>query len=316
MSSLHTGRVGLSIDAVGSNMSPVGSLLADIPVGATIRSATLYAPGTPFPWYLNSPTTLDAYNGAGITLGGLPVTNFSALVGANSGRVDIGRWYTARADVTALVETLVAGDPPAASHSWTYSEGGPLNSRIDGGMLVVVYEDASLPEGSVVLYDGGQETAGETTVVELAGPLDMSTPGFLAQLSVGISFSTGEDRQQTLIDVNGSRLTSAAGGFNDGISTDGALITAGGIGDSTANPLDPMDPNAADDELYDLSPFLQNGDLDFSITTQNLSNDDNVFFLGVHVTTAVVPEPGSCVLAAAGCVTLLGIGIRKRCRKA
>jgi hypothetical protein len=77
-----------------------------------------------------------------------------------------------------------------------------------------------------------------------------------------------------------------------------------------------MDPGAADDELYDLSPFLENGDLDFSITTQNLSNDDNVFFLGVHVTAVAVPEPATSLLAAAGGLGWLAVGIRKRRRKA
>jgi len=59
------GNVGLSVDGIGSNASPVGDVQATIPVGATILKAFLYSAGTPFPWYPDSPTTLAAYNGAG-----------------------------------------------------------------------------------------------------------------------------------------------------------------------------------------------------------------------------------------------------------
>ena len=46
--------------------------------------------------------------------------------------------------------------------------------------------------------------------------------------------------QSSLVDVNGTRLTSCAGNYDDGFGSDGALITVGGVGDSTANPTDPL----------------------------------------------------------------------------
>jgi hypothetical protein len=60
-------------------------------------------------------------------------------------------------------------------------------------------------------------------------------------------------------------MTTSAGGEDDGESADGALITAGGLDDSNANPADPYatdngDPRQ-DDELYDLIPFVSNGDM-------------------------------------------------------
>jgi hypothetical protein len=111
----------------------------------------------------------------------------------------------------------------------------------------------------------------------------------------------------------GTRLTSAAGGFDDGIRTDGGLITAGGIGDSNANPGDPFDINAADDELYSLVPFLETGDTSFTIFTVNPSNDDNIFFMGLRLKGRVtsVPEPGTMALLGVG---LVGLGIRLRRR--
>ncbi|MEX2111901.1 MAG: PEP-CTERM sorting domain-containing protein [Pirellulales bacterium] len=314
LTNLYTGNVGLSVDGVGSNSSPVGALQAEIPVGATIQQAYLYAAGTPSPWYASSPTTLAEYNGAGITLGGNAITNFSKLVGAISDRPEIGRWYTGRADVTTVVQGLVAADPLNPSPSWTYTEGPGLNSFIDGGVLVVVYEHASLPDGSVVLYDGGQSTGGETTNVNFAGPLDTTVPGFFANMSLAISFST-TDAQTSTIDINGTRLTSAAGGFDDGISSDGGLLTAGGIGDSIANPADPMSVVSADDELYDLTPFLSDNDAFFAITTENTSDDDNIFFLGLHVAARIVPEPSSFVLAGVGLFTLAGSAVARRRRR-
>ena len=294
------GHYGLSIDAVGSNNTPVGQLLAEIPVGATVTQAYLYAAGTPFPWYPDSPTTLAAYNGAGIVLGGTPITNFSKLVGAISDRSDIGRWYTGRADVTTVVQNLVAANPLTFAHSWTYEEGFLLNGRIDGGLLAVVYEQASLPEATVALLDGGQRTGGEQSVFNYSEPLgDPNAADFFMNMSLGISFSCCG--QVSEVNINGQRLTSAAGDADDGLTVaDGALITAGGVGDSITNPVNPFstDPSG-DDELYNLKPFLAQGDNSLLIRTSNATNDDNIFFLALHSSEIVnlVPEPSSLILA-------------------
>lgn len=310
------GHVGLSVDAMGSNLTPVGQIQAEIPVGATVLQAYLYAAGTPFPWYADSPTTLAHYNGAGITLAGSPVTNFSKLVGAVSDRLDIGQWYTGRADVTTLVQGLVAADPLSPSHSWTYDEGLALNARIDGGVLAVVYELASLPESSVVLLDGGQRTGGETSIFAYADPLgDPTDAGFFMDMSLAISFSCCGN-QVSQIDVNGQRISSSAGNLDDGlISSDGSLITAGGVGDSNANPADPNSTvQALDDELYDLRPFVSQGQNFLTVFSRNDTNDDNIFFLGLHATAMidVVPEPTSLAIAL---MVLSAVGLHRRVRR-
>ena len=317
---IFTGHVGLSVDAIGSNSSPVGDVQAYIPSGATILRAYLYSAGTPYPWYSNSPQTVGNYNGAGITLAGNSITNFDTIVGAISDRADIGRWYTGRADVTSLISGLATAGP---NYSWSISEGSALNNRIDGEVLVVVYEDPGLPQGSVALLDGGQKTGGETTVVNFVDPLaDVTDPDFFANMSLAISFSTGDD-QHSAIDVNGTRLSTSAGGYDDGGLFDGGLITAGGIGDSNVNPSDPNSTNRLlDDELYNLVPFLSTGDTSFSIFSQNDSNDDNIFFMGLNIAAEVgsvnppdgeVPEPATMILLGSG---LLGLwGARKKFRK-
>jgi hypothetical protein len=302
------GTIGLSIDAVGGIGTPVGPITAEIPIGATVLHAYLYSAGAPFPFDPDAPTTLADYNTGGISLAGTPVTNFSKLVGAVSDLPTIGQWYTARADVTSLVQSLVAGNPLTATHNWNYREGS-INGNVDGGLLAVVYEHASLPEGSIVLLDGGQRTGGETSTFTYSEPLgDPADPNFALTMSLGISFSCCVN-QVSRVDVNGDRLSSSAGNRDDGIglSNQGSLITAGGIGDNIANPVNPFSTNQADDdELYDLRPFVNLGDTSLTIFTQNTSNDDNIFFLALNSTAqvAIVPEPSTLAIAVFAVATM------------
>jgi hypothetical protein len=100
------------------------------------------------------------------------------------------------------------------------------------------------------------------------------------------------------VEVNGSRLTTDAGGQDDGGvgQGNGWLITAGGVGDSNNNPIDPNNYNAStplmDDELYSLLPFVNNGDNSISVYTANPSNDDDILFAALFLgsATAVVNE--------------------------
>jgi hypothetical protein len=308
------GHVGLSVDGIGSNSSPVGTVQAEIPVGATILQAYLYSAGTPFPFYTDSPKSLADYNSAGITLAGNPITNYSVLVGATSTRADIGRWFTGRADVTNLVRTLTFG-AVTSSFSWAVSE-GTKNDRIDGEALAIVYSLPSLPLGSVALLNGGQNTAGETSIVNLGTPLtDPSAPGFAAELGLAISFSCCS--QDSQINVNGSPLAIHAGNFDDGLGGgDGSLFTVGGLGDPFTNNAS----YAADRERYDLRPFLSTGDTSFSIFTTNPTNDDNIFFASVYLTgditsvTPGIPEPETYAMMLAGLAALGAVARRRKGR--
>ena len=307
-----TGNVGLSVDGVGSTDAAVGNVQASIPVGATILQAYLYSAGTPVANVPGSPTTLAAYNGAGITFAGTAINDFNTLVGATSPRPDIGRFYTARADVTSLVQSLTSG-AATSSFSWAVNEGN-LSSVIDGEVLAIVYSSPSQVSGSVVLLDGGQNTGGETTIVNFAGPIsDPSAPGFAMQLGLGISFSCCG--QASTVDINGSTLTTFAGNNDDGAQVaNGSLITVGGLGDTPLNNPPSYD---ADHELYNLAPFLHTGDTSFSIFTQNPTNDDNIFFASLYSTAQIsvgpppIPEPETYALMLAG-LGVLGLVARRR----
>jgi hypothetical protein len=310
-----SGNVGLSVDGVGGNQANVGSVQAVIPVGATILQAYLYSAGSPNPWYADAPTSLANYNASGITLAGNTINNFSKIVGATSDRADIGRWYTARADVTSLIQTLTAG-AATDSFSWAVTEGA-LNNRIDGEVLAIVYSHPSMALATVALLDGGQRTGGETTTVNFANPLtDPSVAGFAAQFGIASSFSV--NGQASTITVNGSTLTRFAGNNDDGAAAaDGSLITVGGVGDDPGNNVANY---ADDDELYTLKPFLKQGDTGFTIRTSNASNDDNIFFAHLYVTAQVkdingdpgnVPEPQSAALVLAA-LAAARVAMKKR----
>lgn len=248
--------------------------------------------------------------------------------------VNAGFLQGLRADVTNQVRTKI-GSGSGTRFDFSLSESAP--SSIDGEVLVVIYSNPSEAERTIALLDGFSASTGDTFTVNLSNPLiDPTTPGFEALLSLGIGFGFQPSGQFSQVDVDGRRLTTSAGGQDDGYSSNGGLITAGGLDDSALNP----DPFAApssfrtDDELYNLAlgnsansaPFLSAGLTSFKINTLNPSNDDNIFFGGINITARAgvnqpppppvdtpVPEPSTYGLM--GAVALLGMAIRRRFKK-
>lgn len=167
--------------------------------------------------------------------------------------------------------------------------GGPVTSfpvasdpaSLDGLGLVVIFSNPKLPTTTIAVLDGGAEVDGDTATLSFAQPVDPGRPGFTAKLSLGSAHSyqgeagaacgtfrpTAPRRpQSSTVDVNGARLSSCAGNYDDGVGSDGALITVGGVGDRLDNPTAPAQlpgdgatPRTSDDELYDLKPFAEEG---------------------------------------------------------
>lgn len=188
------------------------------------------------------------------------------------------------ADVTSLVKpTLDAAS--AGSVSIAIDEGTELGtSAIDGQELVVIFNDPAKVNNpsSVVIAFGAARQSGDSFTLNFPALTNLGTQ--TATLSLGIAFSwqsAGNKSQQSNIKVSTSSqstlqwVSQTAGGQNDGTNSDGALITVGDSGDSTALP--ELTETAEDDELYGLGSFLAVGDTSITINTENSSLNDNVF---------------------------------------
>jgi hypothetical protein len=290
------GHGNWSLDAVGSNNTPIGPIHAVVPPGSTVVKAFLYS--TMFS-QANLPPTV---NFDGTTYSG---SQWTPLGFANS---YLQAWRT---DVTSQVSAKIGSGSNSPTVFMVDSENP--NFAIDGEALAIVYSNPAEKLRTIALLDGAAQTTGDTAIFNFASPLsNPNAPGFEAIMSLGIGFgyqAPGGLSQHSNVDINGMRLTSSAGGQDDGLLPNGqkpttasefatigngGLITIGGYGDSPADPANPFygangtDPLGlgarADDELYDLRPFLKAGDTGIVINTLNPSNDDNIFFTGLNIT--------------------------------
>ena len=278
------GRGGYSADGLGQQAAG-GSLQAEVPGGSKVVGAFLYG----------------AYYGGAPAAGSLTI-NFD---GRNVQLAQIALVNTflaaARADVTAQVAAKVGAGGGVVNFSV-----GNDPSGLDGLGLVVIYSNERLPVTTIAVLDGGAEVDGDTAKFTFAQPLNPARAGFTARLSIGSghsyqgeagstcgTFKPAAPRlpQSSTVDVNGVRLSSCSGNYDDGAGADGALITVGGVGDSLANPSVPAQlpgdgaaSRTSDDELYDLKPLLKQGATDLTITTSNASKDDLVFLAVIAVT--------------------------------
>jgi hypothetical protein len=269
------GHGGFSTDGVGP--ADGGSLSADVPSGSTVRRAYLYGSYQGFPSGQSDLTLAQRT----VSFGGSPVV--LAQISKTDTATDT--FYTGRADVTATVAAAVGSGGSITN----FAASGPTG-RLHGLALAVIYENPSSPLVSVALLDGFAAQTGDTASLAFTAPLDKTVTGFHATLALGIGWSAQSGNgnhicqgpQASTVAVNGSRLTSCAGGADD---SPGSLITVGGVGDSTANPADPFTTSTGtDDELYDLSSFTTQGDSTLTIDTANASLNDNVFMAVVEVT--------------------------------
>ncbi len=273
----ETGKISLSIDGIGT-LSDSGVVQVEKPAGATVKAAYLITASMALAGPLADGT---------LSVESIPV-NWDAGVSSHY-------WWNYHADVTQIVKPVVdAAAPGRVNISLNESP----SSAVDGSVLAVIFDDPNVvKDNTVVLLFGGQSPAGDTFNIGMAEPIDLSNPDLALGMSLGISYGFQKDATQqfSIVDVNGDRLTTSAGGEDDGTSENGALITVGGLDDNSSNPADPYatptNPRS-DDELYDLLPFVESGDTSIQVNTSNPSYDDNIFFGAFNLasTSAVVGE--------------------------
>ncbi|MFO0493342.1 MAG: PEP-CTERM sorting domain-containing protein, partial [bacterium] len=278
-----------------------GQLQANIPSGSQILGAYLYTSSV---WGENvSPGRAYA-----VRLNGTLLTpSTGTILSPNLNPAE-----TVRYDVTNIVSSAIQGGP-GGLYNFNLQESGGDN---DGSVLVIAYRNAATQGRSALIFDGELSTTGDTTRLNFASPY---TGGNLI-MSLASSYSVQPSGQYTQIDVRTSnnpiarRLTTSAGGFDDGRFGNGALITVGGIGDSPANPApfaEPLDDSRVDDELYNLAlgnsvdanPFITPGDTWAELITINPSNDDNVFGVFISADFMIdnpIPTPGAAALLGLG----------------
>lgn len=250
----------MSSDGFG-NTSNTGTISAQIPPNSTIVQAYLYSAAF-------STGNYESMDLTGLTLNGQTVT-FQTYFKNQWGS---GYFKTGRADVTSIVQAGYGnGNSITGIYDFTVTE---QNSEVDGEALVVIYSNSSLPERTIAILDGGANIDGDEVRVSFPNGLDKSSSDFIAEMYLGISFSY--PNQSSTVTVNGTTITSNAGGYDDGTGANGGLITVGGYDDSYSSLM----PAYGDDhERYDISDQISDGDTQIDITTINPSQDDNLFLV-------------------------------------
>ena len=295
------GRISVSADGAGTR-DPAGvPIQVDKPnAAAAVRHAYLACASRG----LLGPTTIA--DGA-VSLDGSPIAWSDRVPGAS------GIFQNVYADVTSIVKPRVDAATPGLV-DLTLTEADPSGFEVDGCGLYVIFDDPTqATSNTVILLFGGVPQSGDEFAVTIAEPL---IAGDTAQMGVAIGWSTqgeyvsqaagsklcGSAPEFTPIDVNGTRLTSCAGGTDDGVGiffggsgAGGLAVTVGGIGDDPANPADPLQqpgdgtqPRVQEDELYDLGPFLGPTGTLIGVKILSPVGADNVFGGHLFLTTPAV----------------------------
>lgn len=268
-----SGPVSLSVDAGGSDLGSHSIDVEKPSATATVFAAFVFAASHSFRVIADGEVTIDDVP---IDWSGAAVTSPPDLPGF---------FFNVLGDVTAVVAPKVDAAPPGrVSFDFRESRG----ESIDGEVLAVVFEDPEQTEERMVwLAFGGSSDETDSFLVTLKEPIDPDLPGTLADFGLGISASASAAPSANLpvardVEIDGVRITSAAGGEDDGDAAPGSRITAGGLDDSNANPSDPAarplaDPRF-DDELYTLLPFFEASRTRYRVSTSPGEPFDNFFF--------------------------------------
>lgn len=294
----YTGHYGLSTGGWGGDLDLAGTIRINVPAGATIVAAYLYAS------YFGSPTGGGGLSAAGSAA--LVTINGETQTWTSLGAIPNGNHLEAlRADVTALVAEVIDG---ATDEAYDFDIVEPYDAalnaglrtyftnRLDGEGLVVIYELASLPISTIVLFDGWAKQEGDSITFNYVDGIDPDDPDYFAEVRCGIGFSSNDE--STELRCNGHTFTTRAGNHDDGVLTGpgspygGGLITVGGDGDPLQYETGLTPTYANTHERFTLLPALVAGDTSITVATHNTTGDDLVFLMVFWLAgTAYVNEP-------------------------
>jgi hypothetical protein len=279
-----TGRIYLSVDGNGTTGGTgVVQILKNS--GATVRKAFLLGDGVGF---LAPIGTSASVNGNNIAWDRIESTTNPSIT-----------FYSYLSDVTSVIKSTIDA-APAGIVDIAVNEGSESLSY-EGLALAVVFDDPNqATDQSVILYFGGLRTTGGTATINFGSPINTaSTLAATLGLGIGFSFnSSTSSSQSSRIRANGQLLTSVAGNFDDGTGGNGGLFTVGGLGDSPNNPPPASTDITTDDELYNILPFINNGDTALTINTINPSNDDHIFFAHLSLQGITATDSSNVVTLA------------------
>lgn len=264
------GQIYLSVDALGI-LGSAGSIQVEKKEGATVRKAYLLSATTGFSNYQLESGDVRLHDTSVVWDSEIESSIYS---------------YNYWADVTAIVKPIIDFSPTGLVDIQIYENN---SYNIDGEILAVIFDQPSqTTNNSILLYFGSQNIEGDKFNINFGSPIDKSDQNLSIDFSLGISYgyqTTSTINQYSIVDVNGERLTTSAGGQDDGEDSNGALITVGGIGDQKSNPQDPYSAPVSgarsDDEVYNLIDYVNDGDTSVTIQTENPSFDDNILFAAV-----------------------------------
>ena len=306
---MEAGNISWSIDGA-SEPSHVAGTTIDIqvekPAGATVRSVFFIA-GDGGNRNNSGHAPTDVFI-AGVNL---PLTHWAKITSC-PGSECWNNFNTYYGDVTDELESVIEALPDGISNLSFDQGDGTDNDMIEGGALVVVWNDESAPLSTIYLMAGTSDPAGDSFTFNFPAIVPVNLQRDLI-FSVGSSnsYQVGSWSQTSRITANNTILSNIAGGcddseiFNNPNCGFGGYNTIGGVGDDLTNPGEVDDEVVSydrelDDELYRLNDVMNVGDTSLTVNTLNPSNNDNVYFAGLYLQD-MLPTSNYCEVNAELC---------------
>lgn len=290
------GRYEITANAIGYNSN--GVVTIPKPAGATtIHSVWAYTASVNnnnVVGYFQRPVATPAENAAlnAVTINGTPApwTNWADSWTDNpplTPLVNLG-CFVRYGEMSALLAGTLNAAAPGSTVDITTSVAPPVpGATLIGVGIIVVWNNPTRPVGSHLVLLGSIPT-GKLARVELnTAPIDKTVPGFNPVLGASIVWSGDTELAPVKIgESEAKKIVSNSCGGND----DGYFITLGGYQD---DPL--LDPT---DELYNVAPFLEQGQTHIRIDIQDVTINSNDFLAAIYFTGAGIAGPCSAGTSA------------------